>query len=129
MSGGIITGNTATQNGGGVYVSSTGSFTLGPSSAAASSPVVSGNTKTGNSTNNVYLDNTSHKTLFITGKLEKTVDSGNIGISLATPQEFTSGWSTSGLTDFTFFFSDDTQYKIAVKMVNNINEELQLTQK
>ena len=114
MNGGIITGNTATQNGGGVYVSSTGSFTLGPSSAAASSPVVSGNTKTGNSTNNVYLDNTSHKTLFITGKLEKTVDSGNIGISLATPQEFTSGWSTSGSTDSTFFFSDDRERNAAL---------------
>ena len=129
MSGGTIKGNTATQNGGGVYVSETSDFTLGSSSATASFPVVSGNTKTGSSPNNIYLDNTSHKTLFITGKLKKTEGAGNIGISLATPQEFTSGWSTSGLTDFTFFFSDDTQYKIAVKMVNNINEELQLTQK
>ena len=118
MSGGaVISKNFATSSsgsGGGVYVSSTGSFTLGPSSAAASSPVVSGNTKTGNSTNNVYLDNTSHKTLFITGKLEKTVDSGNIGISLATPQEFTSGWSTSGSTDSTFFFSDDRERNVAL---------------
>ena len=113
MGGGTITGNTATQNGGGVYVSSTGSFTLGPSSAAASSPVVSGNTKTGNSTNNVYLDNTSHKTLFITGKLEKTVDSGNIGISLAIPgEEFTLGWSDSTVP--TFFFSDDTKRTVAL---------------
>ena len=113
MNGGIITGNTATQNGGGVYVSSTGSFTLGSSSdAAASSPVVSGNTKTGNSRNNVYLDGTI---LLIEGKLRKSVDSGNIGISMATPGEvFTSYWSKSGLTDTTFFFSDDTKRNVAL---------------
>ena len=111
MSGGIITGNTATQNGGGVYVSSTGSFTLGPSSAAASSPVISGNTKTDSTSNNVYLDGTI---LLIVGELKKPVDSGNIGISMATPGVFTSNWSKSGLTDTTFFFSDDTERNVAL---------------
>ena len=62
MSGGTIKGNTATQNGGGVYVSETSDFTLGSSSATASFPVVSGNTKTGSSPNNIYLDN--HTQLF-----------------------------------------------------------------
>ena len=112
MNGGIITGNTATQNGGGVYVSSTGSFTLGSSSTVASSPVVSGNTKTGDSTNNVYLD--TGKTLSITGELKKAGGSGNIGISMATPGVFTSGWSTSGSTEPTFFFSDDTERTVAL---------------
>ena len=111
MTGGTISGNTATQKGGGVYVSSTGSFTLGSSSAAASSPVISENTKTGNSTNNVYLDGTI---LLIVGELKKPVDSGNIGISMATPGVFTSNWSKSGLTDTTFFFSDDTERNVAL---------------
>ena len=112
MSDGSIRGNTATQKGGGVYVSSTGSFKLGSSSTDASSPVVSGNTKTDNSTNNVYLDN--GKTLSITRKLEKAEVSGNIGISMATPGVFTSDWSKSGLTDTTFFFSDDTERNVAL---------------
>ena len=150
MSGGILSGNTATSGngggvyvdgtssiffmhgngtiknntavlGGGVYVSNSGSFEIGISTPV-SSPVVSENTKTGSSPNNVYLDNTSHKTLFITGELKKTEVSGNIGISLATPQEFTSGWSTFGLTDSTFFFSDDTQYNVKVTTVNGQDE-------
>lgn len=124
MSGGTISGNTATSNGGGVYVG-TGNFTLG-SSSTESSPVVSGNTKTDNSTNNVYLnDNT---VLRIAGKLNKTEESGNIGITMSIPgeeYEFTSGWSDSGLPDSTFFFSDDTQYKVKV----NDNGELQLINK
>ena len=112
MSGGTISGNTATQKGGGVYVSSTGNFTLG-SSSAESSPVVSGNTKTGNSTNNVYLDDGT--ILLIGGELKKSKKSGNIGISMATPgEEFTSGWSNSGLRDSTFFFSDDTKRTVAL---------------
>ena len=111
MNGGIITGNTATQNGGGVYVSSTGNFTL-DSSSAGSSPVISGNKETGNSTNNVYLDN--GKTLSITGKLEKAEGAGNIGISMANPGVFTAGWTNSGLLDTTFFFSDDTERNVAL---------------
>ncbi len=112
MENGIITKNSSEQgNGGGVYVSSSGAFTLGPSSAG-SSPVIYGNTKTGNSTNNVYLYN--GKTLSITGKLEKAEVSGNIGISMATPGVFTSNWSSSGLTDTTFFFSDDTERNVAL---------------
>ena len=120
MTGGTISGNTATDKGGGVYVSSTGSFTLG-SLGSASSPVVYENTKTGDSTNNVYLDN--GKTLFINGILKKTEGAGNIGISMATPGVFTSGWSNSGLADTTFFFSDDTQYNVKVTTVNG-NEDL-----
>ena len=109
---GTISGNTATQKGGGVYVSSTGSFTLGSSSVVSSSPVVSGNTKTDSSPNNVYLDGTI---LLIGGELKKSVDSGNIGISMATPgEEFTSGWSNSDLRDSTFFFSDDTKRTVAL---------------
>ena len=111
MSNGTISGNTATQKGGGVYVSSTGNFTLG-SSSAVSSPVISGNTKTGNSTNNVYLDGTI---LLIDGKLEKTVGPGNIGVSMATTGEkFTYQWDRSGLIDTTFFFSDDTKRTVAL---------------
>ena len=111
MTGGTISGNTATQKGGGVYVG-TGNFTLGSSIAAASSPVISENTKTGNSTNNVYLDGTI---LLIEGKLRKSVDSGNMGISMATPgEEFTLGWGSSGLTDTTFFFSDDKERNVAL---------------
>ena len=110
MSGGTISGNTATQKGGGVYVSSTGNFTLG-SSSAESSPVVSGNTKTGNSTNNVYLDDGT--ILLIGGELKKSKKSGNIGISMATPgEEFTYGWSDSTVP--TFFFSDDTKRTVAL---------------
>ena len=112
MTGGTISGNTATQKGGGVYVSSTSSFTLGSSSAAvASSPVISENKKTDNSTNNVYLDGTI---LVIGGALNKSVGSGNIGISMATQGEFTSDWSKSGLPDTTFFFSDDTERTVAL---------------
>ena len=112
MTGGTIGGtepNTAVL-GGGVYVG-TGNFTLG-SSITESSPVVSGNTKTSNSPNNVYLD--TGKTLSITGKLEKAEVSGNMGISMATPGVFTSDWSKSGLTDTTFFFSDDTERNVAL---------------
>ena len=149
MNGGTLSGNTATQNGGGVYVDGnssyfimtggtiggtepntadlgggvyvgTGKFTLGSPSATASSPVVSGNTKTGNSTNNVYLDNTI---LLINGKLEKTVGPGNIGVSMATTgEEFTYQWDISGLIDTTFFFSDDTKYKVEVMNVDDKDE-------
>ena len=111
MSGGTISGNTADQNGGGVYVSSTGNFTLG-SLSAESSPVISENTKKGASPNNVYLDN--GKTLSITGKLIKTKEPGNIGISMAIPGVFTSDWSKSDLTDTTFFFSDDKERNVAL---------------
>lgn len=110
MTGGTISGNTATQKGGGVYVSSTSSFTLGSSgAAAASSPVISENIKTGDSTNNVYLDGTI---LVIGGALNKSVEPGNIGISMATPGEFTLGWSDSTVP--TFFFSDDTERTVAL---------------
>ena len=119
---GTIKNNTAVL-GGGVYVSNSGRFEIGISTAV-SSPVVYENIKTGSSPNNVYLDNTSHKTLFITGELKKTEVSGNIGISLATPQEFTSGWSTSGLTDSMFFFSDDTQYNVKEVTTGNGQDEL-----
>lgn len=117
MKGGTISGNTAAQNGGGVYVSSSGSFGIGTSSPA-SSPVVSGNTKIGSFPNNVYLDDTI---LLIVGELKKSVDSGNIGISMATPGgEFTLGWSDSTVP--TFFFSDDTKYKVTESV-----DELSLT--
>ena len=110
MTGGTLSGNTATSgNGGGVYVG-TGSFTLG-SSSTESSPVVSGNTKTDSSPNNVYLyDNTL---LLIAGKLKKSEESGNIGVSMSIiPGVFTSNWSSSGLPDSTFFFSDKEGYGI-----------------
>ena len=121
---GTITKNNANL-GGGVYVGSSGSFGIGESSAA-SSPVVSGNTKTGNFPNNVYLDGTI---LLIDGDLNKLVGSGNIGITMATPGVFTSDWSKSGLTGTTFFFSDDESYKIELdtssgecKLVTNDSE-------
>ena len=122
MRGGTISGNTATQDGGGVFVSSsTGSFEIGTSSTE-SSPVVSGNTKNDSSPNNVYLnDNTL---LLIAGNLNKTEASGNIGVSMANPIVFTEGWTNSGLLDTTFFFSDDTQYKVEVNA-----DELQLINK
>ena len=111
MSGGTISANNARMTGGGVFVSSSStSFTLGPSSAE-SSPVISGNTKTDSTSNNVYLDGTI---LLIVGELKKPVDSGNIGISMATPGEFTLGWGSSGLADTTFFFSDDTERNVAL---------------
>ena len=150
MSGGTLSGNTATSGngggvyvngtnsnfimtggtigdtepntadlGGGVYVSNSGRFDIG-TSIAVSSPVISGNTKTGDSPNNVYLDN--GKTLFINGILKKTGGSGNIGISMATPGVFTSNWSSSDLTNTTFFFSDDTQYNVKVTTVNGQDE-------
>ena len=124
MSGGTISANNARMTGGGVFVSSSStSFTLGPSSAE-SSPVISGNTKTDSTSNNVYLDGTI---LLIVGELKKPVDSGNIGISMATPGEFTLGWGSSGLADTTFFFSDDESYKIELdsgecKLVTNDSE-------
>lgn len=122
MSGGTISGNTAAENGGGVYVSgSTSIFILG-TLETPSSPVVSGNTKIGGSPNNVYLnDNT---VLRIAGKLNETEGSGNIGVSMANPIVFTEGWTNSGLLDTTFFFSDDTQYKVEVNA-----DELQLINK
>lgn len=122
MRGGTISGNTAAENGGGVYVSgSTSIFILG-TLETPSSPVVSGNTKIGGSPNNVYLnDNT---VLHIAGKLNETEESGNIGVSMANPIVFTEGWTNSGLLDTTFFFSDDTQYKVEVNA-----DELQLINK
>lgn len=108
MSGGTIGGNTATNNGGGVYVG-TGNFTLG-SSSTESSPVIFGNTKTGNSTNNVYLDDNT--LLLIAGNLNKTEGSGNIGITMSIPGVFTTDWSSSGSTDSRFFFSDKEGYGI-----------------
>ena len=112
MTGGTIGGvepNTAVL-GGGVYVG-TDNFTLGPSSTG-SSPVISGNEETDTSPNNVYLD--TGKTLSITGELKKAGGSCNIGISMATPGVFTAGWSSSGSTDSTFFFSDDTERNVAL---------------
>ena len=110
MTGGFISENTANENGGGVYVGSSGGFTLG-SLSAESSPVISENTKKGASPNNVYLDGTI---LLIGGKLQKSKEPGNIGISMATPGVFTSYWSKSDLTDTTFFFSDDKERNVAL---------------
>lgn len=109
MTGGTISGNTATQNGGGVYVDSQDSFYLGTQSGSeGSSPIISGNNSTIG--NNVYLSNTN--VITIGGKLIKTESSGNIGIFMATPGVFTSNWSSSGLPDSTFFFSDKEGYGI-----------------
>ena len=109
MTGGIITGNTTTNNGGGVYVDSQDSFYLGTQSGSeGSSPIISGNNSTMG--NNVYLSNTN--VITIGGKLIKTESSGNIGIFMATPGVFTFNWSSSGLPDSTFFFSDKEGYGI-----------------
>lgn len=98
MSGGEISGNTAQTAfyGGGVHVANGGSFKL---SGDAS---ITGNTS-GGSRCNVYLDNNT--VITIAGQL---TGSNTIGVSMDTPDVFTSGWSTymSDKTPTSYFKSD-----------------------
>ena len=96
LSGGSITGNSATEIGGGVYVASS-SFTL------SGAPDISNNTVGESKTaSNIYLNGS---VITLTGALSNATP---YGVSMATPGVFTSGWSTymSGETPTSYFKSD-----------------------
>ena len=95
LSGGSITNNSATTAGG-VYVASS-SFTL------SGAPDISNNTVGESKTaSNIYLNGS---VITLTGSLSNTKP---YGVSMATPGEFTSGWSTymSDKTPTSYFKSD-----------------------
>lgn len=98
MSGGAISGNAAhaSSYGGGVHVAYDGSFTI---SGGAS---ITNNTSGGSSCN-VYLDNNT--VITIGGQL---TGGNTIGVTMDTPDVFTSGWSTymSDKTPTSYFKSD-----------------------
>jgi uncharacterized repeat protein (TIGR02543 family) len=104
MQGGSITGNTAGDYGGGVYVNSD-SFNV------SGSAQITGNTLKNGTTSNVYLP--KDKTITVSGKLDETA---SIGVTLAnSDQTFTSGWTTSGNTKTSVFFSDNLERFAGVK--------------
>ena len=97
LSGGSVTGNTASNKGGGVYNS--GTFTL------YGAPAISGNT-TGSAANNVYLSNTGN-TITITGNLTNATP---IGVTMQTIGAFTSGLSGRGTA--ANFTNDSDAYRV-----------------
>ena len=98
LSGGSITGNSATEIGGGVYVASS-SFTL------SGAPTITGNMKNG-SANNVYLNNSA--VITIAGQL---TGSNTIGVTMDTPDVFTSGGGAAYIDNFT---SDDSNLDVQI---------------
>lgn len=97
LSGGNITGNSATEIGGGVYVLPNTEFKL------SGAPDISGN-KAGGADSNIYL-NSSKITL---GTLLNTKP---YGVSMASPGVFTSG---GGATYKEKFTSDDSEYEVQI---------------
>ncbi len=101
MSGGEISGNTAayaSSYGGGVHVAYGGSFTLSDDAS------ITDNTSGGSSCN-VYLD--TKAVITIAGQLT----GGKIGVSMASPGEFTSGGGAAYIEKFT---SDDSKYEVQI---------------
>ena len=99
LSGGSITGNSATTAGGGIYVAPDTEFKL---SGDAS---ITGNTLGGSSCN-VYLE--TNAVINIGGQL----NGGEIGVRMASPGVFTSGGGATYIANFT---SDDSKYKVTAK--------------
>lgn len=104
VSGGTIQTNTVSNNGAGIY--NNGTFNL------SGDPTIKDN-KIGNQQNNIYLPG-AHHTIAITASLENT---NEIGITMETPDVFTSGLSGKG-TD-TKFKSD---YNTKHKLINSAGE-------
>ena len=110
LTGGEISGNTASNNGGGVYVY--GRFTV------SGSPVVSGSTNSVGAANNVYLY--SGRTITVNG----LSDGARIGVTTKTtptasaPVTFATGASAR---DERYFFSDVSGF-----VVNRVNDALRL---
>ena len=134
-----ITGNKASESGGGVYVQ--GGYSGGdiPNKSGklniSGSVVIKDNTvKADTSANsNVFLEkdhnNTSHNPAYdakitITGGL---TDSACIGVTMEEPGVFTSDWGTymSGKTASDFFISDNTDYGVQ-EIKNGENTELMI---
>ena len=95
MTGGSITGNTATNLGGGIYLAGS-TFQLNGSVQITEN-------KLGTATNNVYLP--TYKTINVTGLLS----GAKIGITMQTSGAFTTGYSSynSGIAPSMFFFADN----------------------
>ena len=99
LSGGSITGNTVTEIGGGIYVLPGTTFHLSGASA------ISGNTA-GSADSNIYL---SSSTITLSDTLSNTTP---YGVSMASPDVFTSGGGAAYIENFT---SDDSKYKVTAK--------------
>ncbi len=99
VSGGTIQTNTASSNGAGIYHA-------GPAFELSGGPTIKDN-KIGNQQNNIYLPE-AHHTITITESLTNT---NEIGITMETPNVFTSGLSGKGT--YTQFKSDyNTNHKL-----------------
>jgi uncharacterized repeat protein (TIGR02543 family) len=127
MNGGTIQNNRAGTYGGGVYVD--GSFTMNGGTIQSNSAntaggvyvqktfqvsgtaKITGNTKTGGTTSNVYL--LSNRTITIAGALDS---SAKIGVTMANSTvAFTSGWKTNMSTTAVpsdYFTSDNSSYAV-----------------
>ncbi|MBQ9003169.1 MAG: InlB B-repeat-containing protein [Eggerthellaceae bacterium] len=103
---GSITANTASGNGGGVYVNG-GSFSL---TGSAFSATVSGNSAAGVD-GNVYLP--EGKKITVASDMN---NNARVGVSMEKPGTFTDGYKASmdGKDPATYFTSDDTTYSIAL---------------
>lgn len=102
LSSGNITGNSATEIGGGVYVASS-SFTL------SGAPDISGNT-VGGAASNIYLNSS---VITLTGALTNTTP---YGVSMEKPDVFTGGWNTymSDKTPTSYFKSDVSNLDVQI---------------
>ena len=113
MSGGYITGNTASNNGGGVCYAVKGAVTLGGTAQ------ITGNFKgTGEDAaeNNLYLGSNKHITLGTKSGSEEgngvvaPADGMSVGVTMATPGTFT---ETATETQKGYFSSDNSGYEVA----------------
>ena len=105
VSGGTIQTNTASSNGAGIYHE-------GPAFELSGGPTIKDN-KIGNQQNNIYLPEAQH-IITITANLTNT---NEIGITMETPNVFTSGLSGKGT--YTQFKSD---YNTKHKLINSAGE-------
>lgn len=112
MQGGTISSNTASSNGGGVYVRNNSTFNLsGAPTITGNAPngTISNGNLSGGTTNNVYL--TSGKIITINAALES---GASVGVTMANPGTFTTGWKTNmnSTSPSSYFSSDSSDYTV-----------------
>lgn len=107
LNGGIIKNNTAGSYGGGISYHSACTLNI-------AGGIVADNTVNGHG-DNLYITDTN--SIKITGALSNSSVTTRIGISMATPGVFTSGYKTNNGTNHpgTYFFADNSSYGIILE--------------
>ena len=119
MSGGSITGNTNTNNseGGGVYTSSSSTFTV------SDNVNIAGNTANGDA-NNVYLSSngTTNATIKVASEFAKDTTTGAVTarIGITSPVPASKPTVVEGSTDMTVFSSDNPDCELQVEDTNKL---------